>query len=124
MSKARTLADLVSAGGAMRVAELAANGTNTAGLKAPDALAADVTWKLPTADGSNGQALITDGAGNLSWGAGGGGGGSGTVLESAKTISTNISLTAAKNGISVGPVTIATGVSVTIPTGQRWLILA
>ncbi|NBW17256.1 MAG: hypothetical protein EBR82_55690 [Caulobacteraceae bacterium] len=123
MSKARTLADLVSAGGAMRVAELAANGTNTAGLKAPDALAADVTWKLPTADGSNGQALITDGAGNLSWGAGGGGGLSGSVLEFDQTISTSITLTANKNAFSVGPITINTNVSVTIPTGQAWLIL-
>lgn len=123
MSKARTLADLVAAGGAMRLAELATNGTNTVGLRAPDALAADVTWKMPDADGTNGQALITDGAGNLSWGAGGGGG-SGTVLESAQTISTSISLTAEKNGLSVGPVTINTGVSVTIPTGQKWLILA
>lgn len=122
MSKARTLADLVSAGGAMRLAELATNGTNTVGLSAPNALAADVTWKLPSADGTNGQALVTDGAGNLGWGAGGGGG-SGTVLESAQTISTSISLTASKNGISVGPVTIATNVSVTIPTGQAWLIL-
>ena len=124
MSKARTLANAVSAGGAIRLAELAANGTNTVGLSAPNVLAADITWKLPSTDGSANQALITDGSGNLSWGASGGGGGSGTVLESAQTISTNISLTAAKNGISVGPVTIATGVSVTIPTGQRWLILA
>lgn len=122
MSKARTLADAVAAGGAMRLAELATNGTNTVGLSAPNALAADVTWKLPGADGTNGQALVTDGAGNLSWGAGGGGG-SGTVLESAQTISTSISLTASKNGVSVGPVTIATNVSVTIPTGQAWLIL-
>ena len=73
MSKARTLADAVAAGGAMRLAELATNGTNTVGLSAPNALAADVTWKLPSADGTNGQALLTDGAGNLSWGAGGGG---------------------------------------------------
>ena len=74
MSKARTLANAVSAGGAMRLAELAVNGTNTVGLSAPDALAADITWKLPTADGTANQALITDGAGNLSWGASGGGG--------------------------------------------------
>ncbi|NBT76475.1 MAG: hypothetical protein EBT15_11030 [Betaproteobacteria bacterium] len=68
MAKPRTLADLVAAGGAARLAELATNGTNTVGLKAPDALAADVTWKLPSADGTNGQAMVTDGAGNLSFG--------------------------------------------------------
>jgi hypothetical protein len=95
---------------------------NYVAFRAANTVSSNVTWTLPSADGTNGQALITDGAGNLSWGAGGGGG-SGTVLESAQTISTNISLTSAKNGISVGPVTIATGVSVTIPTGQAWLIL-
>ena len=122
MSKARTLADAVAAGGALRLAELATNGTNTVGLSAPNALAADVTWKLPNADGTNGQALITDGAGNLSWGAGGGGASS-TIAEADQTISANYTMTSGKNGVSVGPVTINTGISVTIPTGQAWLIL-
>ncbi len=118
MSKARTLADLVSAGGAMRLAELATNGTNTVGLSAPNSVAADITWKLPGTDGTANQALITDGAGNLSWG-----GGSSTILESDQTISTSITLGSGKNGLSVGPVTVAAGVSVTVPTGQKWLIL-
>lgn len=99
-----------------------ADSSNYVGFQSPATVPANKIWILPSADGMNGQALVTDGAGNLSWGAGGGGG-SGTVLESAQTISTSISLTASKNGISVGPVTIATNVSVTIPTGQAWLIL-
>jgi hypothetical protein len=36
-------------------------------LKAPNALAADVTYTLPTADGTNGQVLATNGTGTLSW---------------------------------------------------------
>ncbi|MBU2214184.1 hypothetical protein KJ996_06155, partial [Patescibacteria group bacterium] len=39
-----------------------------------------ITYTPPSADGSNGQALTTDGAGNLSWAASGGGTGSGGVL--------------------------------------------
>ena len=39
----------------------------------PDSLTADVTYTWPTADGSDGQALTTDGSGTLSWAAGGGG---------------------------------------------------
>lgn len=35
----------------------------------------NVTWILPAADGTAGQVLATDGAGNLLWSAGGGGGG-------------------------------------------------
>ncbi|NBQ98056.1 MAG: hypothetical protein EBU12_07530 [Microbacteriaceae bacterium] len=67
MTKAITLARSVSAGGAIRLAELAANGNNTAGLRAPDALSNDITWKLPIQDGQVNQALITDGSGNLSF---------------------------------------------------------
>lgn len=49
--------------------ELAANGTNFVGFKAPDAIASDVTWVLPNADANlANKALLSDGAGNLSWG--------------------------------------------------------
>lgn len=40
--------------------------SNYVGFEAP-ALTANQIWILPSADGSNGQALTTDGAGNLSW---------------------------------------------------------
>jgi hypothetical protein len=42
-------------------------GANYVGFEAP-ALAADKIWVLPTADGTSGQALVTDGSGTLSWG--------------------------------------------------------
>jgi len=53
-----------------------------------------------------------------------GGGSSGPILESYQTISSNYSLTSGSNGFSVGPVSVATGVAVTVPTGQVWLIAA
>lgn len=43
------------------------NGTNYAGFKAPAALAANVQWVLPDADGTANQVLKTDGSGNLGW---------------------------------------------------------
>lgn len=43
------------------------NGTNVVTLKAPPAMASDVTYVLPAADGTTGQVLSTDGAGNLTW---------------------------------------------------------
>ncbi len=49
--------------------------------------------------------------------------GSATILESKQTISSNYTLTAGYNGISVGPVTIASGYSVTIPSGAKWLVV-
>ncbi|MEZ0391636.1 MAG: beta strand repeat-containing protein [Pseudobdellovibrionaceae bacterium] len=62
--------------GQILMQELAANGTNTVTLRAPDALTSDVAFTLPSADGSNGQVLQTNGSGILSWvtAAGGGGG--------------------------------------------------
>lgn len=47
---------------------------------------------------------------------------SGCVLENGQTISTNYTMTSGSNGISAGPITIATGVTVTIPTGSNWVI--
>jgi hypothetical protein len=47
--------------------EATAGGTSYVGLRAPTALSADVTFTLPNADGTNGQVLKTDGAGNLGW---------------------------------------------------------
>jgi hypothetical protein len=58
--------------GEIRFDELAANGTNYIGFKSPDLLATNVIWTLPNADGSSGQVLKTDGAGNLTWVAAGG----------------------------------------------------
>lgn len=47
----------------------------------------------------------------------------GVVLENGQTISSNYTMTSGKNGHSAGPITIATGVTVTIPTGSNWVIV-
>jgi len=47
--------------------EATANGLNSVGFKGPANIASDVTWTLPSADGTNGQALTTNGSGTLSW---------------------------------------------------------
>ena len=46
-------------------------GSNYVGFEAP-ALSGDQIWILPSADGTSGTALKTDGSGNLSWGTAGG----------------------------------------------------
>jgi len=51
----------------IRMRELEANGTNNIGIRAPDALSANVMLTLPTTDGNPNELLLTDGAGNLSW---------------------------------------------------------
>lgn len=51
----------------IRFRETTANGVNYVGLKAPASLTADLTYTLPSADGTNGQALVTNGSGVLSF---------------------------------------------------------
>ena len=41
--------------------------SNYVSFKSGGTVSSDVTWTLPTADGSNGQALTTNGSGTLSW---------------------------------------------------------
>jgi len=54
---------------------------------------------------------------------GGGGGGASVILENQRTISSNYTITDGYNGLSVGPVTINTGVGVTVGTGERWVVM-
>ena len=56
-----------TAGAEIRLPEDTDNGSNYVALKAPDTLASNVTLTLPTADGTSGQVLSTDGSGNLSF---------------------------------------------------------
>lgn len=62
------------------------NGSNYIGIKAPDSLTADTTYTLPTADGTSGQVLSTNGTGTLSWATAGGGLTIGTTAITSGTV--------------------------------------
>jgi hypothetical protein len=51
----------------IRFRETTANGTNYVALKAPASLSADLTFTLPSADGTANQVLVTNGSGVLSF---------------------------------------------------------
>jgi len=59
--------------------------------------------------------------------AGGGGGGGaeagGAIYENTQSINANYTITTNKNGFSVGPITVASGVTVTVPSGSRYVIM-
>jgi len=183
----------IGATGALRFADT--DSSNYVAFKAAGTVASNVTWTLPSADGTNGQVLSTDGSGVLSWVTGGGGGSgsfttytytgngsttsyaaesgitvdsvlvmengvvqeptqdytisssnvvfttapangveiqirvlsgggsSGPILQSEITIGQNLTLTSDYNGLSVGPVEVTTGYAITVPTGQRWVVM-
>jgi len=57
-------------------------------------------------------------------GAGATGGGSDLVFfENDQTVTTNYTITANKNAMTAGPCTINSGVTVTVPSGQNWVIV-
>ena len=68
-------------------------------------------------EGYNGSAWSSIGGGAT-------GGGADTVfLENSNTVTTNYTLTTNKNAVSAGPITINSGVTVTVPSGQSWVIV-
>jgi len=56
-----------TSGGSLKLMEDSDNGTNFVALKAPDTVASNVSFVLPSSDGSANQVLGTDGSGNLSF---------------------------------------------------------
>jgi hypothetical protein len=68
-----------------------------------------------------------EGYSNGAWGQLGGGatggGGDQVFVENGVTVTTNYTLSTSKNAESVGPITINSGITVTVPATQRWVIL-
>ena len=112
----------------IRFSEQTGNGTNYVAVKSPSALAANLTLTLPTTNPAvAGYALIsTDTSGTLSWGVAGGATGGGTnqvFWENDQTITTSYAITNGKNAGSFGPITINSGVTVTVGSGETWSVV-
>jgi hypothetical protein len=102
--------------------------SNWVGFQAPSTITSNVTWTLPATDASvSGYALKSDGAGNLSWGLAGGGasGASGNQVfyENDIEVTASYTITSNKNAVTAGPITVQSGVTVTVPSGSSWTIV-
>lgn len=111
----------------LRFGEATGHGGNWVAFQAPSTIASNITWTLPSTDATvAGYALVSDTSGNLSWGRAGGATGGATddiFYENGQTVTTNYTITAGKNAMSAGPITINSGVTVTVGSGQSWIIL-
>lgn len=149
------------------------NGTSSGYVGLQGAAAAgSTTYTLPSADGTTGQALVTNGSGTLSWATAGGSvsisndtstatdvypaflnattGTASTIYTgnakllykpstgefksevpvaqngifvNAQTIDTSYTIASSFNGLSAGPVTVDTGVTVTVSSGSVWTVV-
>ena len=68
-----------------------------------------------------------EGYNGTSWGSVGGGatgGGSDEIfIENGQTVTTNYTISSGKNALSTGPITVNSGITVTVPSGSNWVIL-
>jgi len=120
-NNAVTVAEL--ADDAVTIPKLAATGTADASTY----LRGDNTWStvdaLPAQTGHNGKYLGTDGS-TATWNTLDTDANSTTkgLYEHANTISANYTIGTGNNALTAGPITINTGVSVTVPTGSTWVV--
>ena len=68
-------------------------------------------------EGYNGSSWSSIGGGAT------GGGSDAVFLETDNTVTTDYTLTTNKNAVTAGPITINSGVTVTVPSGQSWVIV-
>jgi len=113
------------------------SGTEYVAIKAPATLAANLTLTLPnsapttasTITAGSGFALIAiDESGALGWGtAGGAEGAAGSnnqvFWENDQAVTASYAITTGKNAGSFGPITINSGVTVTVGSGDTWTVV-
>jgi len=79
--------------------------------------------------GTSGQVLTSGGVGvaptfqTTAGGGATGAGGDAVFVENELIVTTDYTLSTNKSAMSVGPVTVNSGVSVTIPSGHTWVVL-
>jgi len=105
-----------------------ADSSNHVGFQAPATISSNQIWTLPSEDAAvSGYALVSDASGTLSWaaaGAGAQGAGSDNIFwENDQTVTQSYTITNGQNAGSFGPITIQSGVTVTVGAGETWTVV-
>ena len=103
---------------------LTAQSGNTGGLTWVEAGAtyanSDVDTHINTSTAATGEFLSWNGS-DYDWAKAGAA--EDIFYENSTTVSTNYTITSGKNAMTAGPVTVASGVTVTVPSGSRWAVV-
>lgn len=113
--------------GAIVLANTAAGSFATT-IQSSNSASAAWTLTLPTTAGTNNYVLSTNGSGVTSWVAQSGGGATGGGTDAIfwnndQTVTTNYSIPSGKNSGTFGPISINSGVTVTVPSGSTWTVV-
>ena len=107
--------------------DIAANAVTTTDIQDDAVVAAKLATNsvgidaLNLSDGTSGQVLVTDGSGTISFSEAGAK--SDIFWENAQTLSASYSIAANRSAMSAGPVTLGSGVTVTLGSNARWSIV-
>ena len=122
-----------SGSGATNRAQVRFAGTTTSdyvSFRSPGNFTGTTVFNLPTADGTANQVLTTDGSGTLSFAdaaspypAKGASGTNQWAVVHSYTVDADYSIPSGSHVINAGPMTVNSGVTVTIPTGSNWTIV-
>lgn len=102
---------------------LTTNGSTTSWATVNVSPALDDLSDVTITSATTGQVLSYNGSTWVNSASGGGAVASGAMYENSQSISANYTITSSKSAMSAGPVTIASGVTLTIPSGSRWVVL-
>jgi hypothetical protein len=119
-------ASATSASGSASTATTQAGIATTQASNAAASAASAAGFVVPSQTGNTGKYLGTNGS-STSWslvsGGATGGGSDQVFVENAMIITTNYTLSSGKSASSVGAITINSGVTITVPSGSRWVVL-
>jgi len=111
----------LGATGALRFADT--DSSNYVAFKSAGTVSANVTWTLPSADGTNGQVLSTNGTGTLSWASSGAATvANGCIYLNNLSITSSYTIATSQGAMSVGPISVASGAVLTVSSGSRYVV--
>jgi hypothetical protein len=96
--------------------------SNYVSFQAPATITSNVAWTLPATDGTSNQALVTNGSAVLSWASVSSTVADGCIYLNNLTINSSYTIAASQGAMSVGPITVASGATVTVSSGSRYVV--